>query len=80
MAPRSRPVGRAPSCLVLRWLKTVVNGTPIWSSEQGVLPPRPGHEPLSGQRLATGGGTTRPVLRRPRRRTGLDGGHGGRGG
>ena len=42
------------------------------------MPPRPGHEPLSEQRLATGGGNTRAPARRPGRRTspqrGLDGG------
>ena len=42
------------------------------------MPPRSGHEPLSEQRLATGGGGTRAPARRPGRRTrlerGLDGG------
>ena len=33
---------------------------------------RPGHEPLSEQRLTIGGGNTRAPARRPRRRTGLE--------
>ena len=36
------------------------------------MPPRSGHEPLSEQRLATGGGGTRAPARRPGRRTGLE--------
>ncbi len=42
------------------------------------MPPRPGHEPLSEQRLAIGRGNTSAPARRPGRRTrlerGLDGG------
>ena len=45
---------------------------------QGALPPRAGHEPLSEQRLAIGGGSTRAPARWPGRRSGsergLDGG------
>ena len=39
---------------------------------KGVLPPRSGHEPLSEQRLAIGGGDTRAPARRPGTRTGLE--------
>jgi hypothetical protein len=47
-------------------------------ASQGVLSPRPGCEPLSEQRLATGGGTTRAPARRLGWRAGLGRGlHGG---
>jgi hypothetical protein len=36
------------------------------------MSPRSGLEPLSGQRLAIGGGNTRAPARRPGRRTGLE--------
>jgi hypothetical protein len=40
--------------------------------DQGVLPPRSGHESLSEQRLAIGGGHTSAPARRPGWRTGLE--------
>jgi hypothetical protein len=46
---------------------------------QGSLPPRPGHEPLSEQRLAIGGANTPAPARRPGGRTGLERGLDGSG-
>ena len=53
-----------------RRLMTTADG-PAGVVNQGALPPRPGHEPLSEQRIATSGGNTRAPARRPGRRTGL---------
>jgi hypothetical protein len=45
----------------------------MWSSvTRGVLSSRDGHEPLSEQRLAIGGGNTRAPAQRPGRRTGVE--------
>jgi hypothetical protein len=44
----------------------------VGPGDGGALPPRPGHEPASEQRLAIGAGTTRAPARRPGSRTRLE--------